>query len=300
VRYATMLRHVDPTAELVVCGHDDSWNIQLLETIGKHQSLIDHLSIHHYWTHGGPEVEFSEAEYYALLHEAAESEAFIERTKAIIKDTTGNQRIGIALDEWGVWHPEARDWGDGNVARRRPVTYEQAGTLRDALAAAVALEGFHRQCSVLTLANLAQIVNVLQAPVMTDGTQIWLTPTYYALQMHTPHIGATALPVDISHGPSLPDGSSAVSATASRTDSRISITLINRHYRAAAGVSIQVGTAPEQIQASLLTAAGPQLGNSADNPVRVAPAPLAVTWDSQGQLQAELPPHSLTTIVLGE
>ena len=24
VRYATMLRHVDPTAELVACGHDDA------------------------------------------------------------------------------------------------------------------------------------------------------------------------------------------------------------------------------------------------------------------------------------
>ena len=67
--------------------------------------------------------------------------------------------------------------------------------LRDALAAAVALEGFHRQCNVLTLANLAQVVNVLQAPVMTDGARMWLTPTYHALRMHTPHIGATALPV---------------------------------------------------------------------------------------------------------
>ncbi len=61
VRYGTMLRHVDPKAELVVCGHDDAWNVQLLETIGKHQLLIDRLSIHHYRTHGGPEIAFSEA-----------------------------------------------------------------------------------------------------------------------------------------------------------------------------------------------------------------------------------------------
>ncbi len=72
-----------------------------------------------------------------------------------------------------------------------------------------------------------------------------------------------------------------------------------RHYHAAASVSTQVGNAPEPIQASVLVADGPQLGNSADNPVRVAPAPLAVTRDSQGQLQVELPPHSLATIVLG-
>ncbi len=44
VRYATMLRHVDPSAALVVCGFDDTWNVELLSTIGKHAGLVDHLS----------------------------------------------------------------------------------------------------------------------------------------------------------------------------------------------------------------------------------------------------------------
>src|SRR3712207_7070105 len=58
--------------------------------------------------------------------------------------TTLFRSIGIALDEWGVWHPEARPWGPRGELARDPVTYEQANTLRDALAAAIALEGFHR------------------------------------------------------------------------------------------------------------------------------------------------------------
>src|SRR5215207_1762409 len=41
-RYATMLRHVDPSAELVVCGHDAAWNATVLETIGSHLNLVDH------------------------------------------------------------------------------------------------------------------------------------------------------------------------------------------------------------------------------------------------------------------
>ena len=52
-----------------------------------------------------------------------------------------------------------------------------------------------RWCQVLTLANLAQIVNVLQAVVMTEGPRFWRTPTYHALRLHAPHLGATALPV---------------------------------------------------------------------------------------------------------
>ena len=298
-RYATMLRHVDPTAELVACGFDDDWNVELLGTVGKHLNFVDHPSIHHYWTHGGAEIEFTEAEYYALLTEAAETERFVQRTAAIVKDATGGkQRIGIALDEWGVWHPEAREWGPGDVSRRKPTTYEQAGTLRDALAAAIALEGFHRQCHVLTLANLAQVVNVLQAPVMTDGARMWLTPTYHALWLHAPHLGATALPVEVAHGSSLPDGTSAVTATASRTGDGVAITLINRHFDQPASVRLICAGAPERANGQVLAADSPRAGNSADAPDRVAPAAMAVPRDGSDAWQVELPPHALATVVI--
>jgi alpha-L-arabinofuranosidase len=299
VRYATMLRHVDPSAELVVCGHEDAWNAALLNTIGKHLGLVDHLSIHRYWINGGPESEFGEADYYALLAEAEATEDFVKRTNEIVKDATGGKRqIGIALDEWGVWHPEARPWGPGEARRREPVTYEQANTQRDALAVAVALEGFHRQCQVLSMANLAQIVNVLQSPIMTDGAQMWLTPTYHALRMHTPHIGATALQVDVAHADSLPDGSGAVSATASRTDDGVAVTLTNRHYHKPASVRLVCADAPEHAVGQVLAADSPRAGNSASAPDQVAPAALAVQDDGRGSWRIELLPHAIATVVI--
>jgi alpha-N-arabinofuranosidase len=296
-RYATMLRHIDPTAELVACGYEDDWNATLLDTLGPHLYLVDHLSIHRYWIHGGPETGFTEEAYYTLLAEAEGTEAFVQRTAEIIANATGGKRrIGIALDEWGVWHPEARDWGpDANP--RTPQTYEQAGTLRDALAAGIALEGFHRQCQVLTLANLAQIVNVLHAPVMTEGASMWLTPTYHALQLHAPHIEATALPVEVVHGATLPGGSSAVSATASLTAQRLALTVINRHIAAPASVRIVCPAGFTQGTGRLLAATSPQATNSAMDPQRVAPVPFAVAPDGAGGWRAELPAHALATIV---
>jgi alpha-L-arabinofuranosidase len=297
VRYATMLRHVDPTAELVVCGHDEAWNIEVLAAIGRHLDHVDHFSIHRYWTHGGPETDFDDDAYYALLAEAEETEAFVLRTAEILDDATGGKRpIGIALDEWGAWHPEARLWGPGEVQRREPVTYEQAGTLRDALAAAIALEGFHRQCKRLTLANLAQIVNVLQAPVMTDGAQMWCTPTYHALHLHAPHIGAEALPAEVTAGGSLPDGSPAVSATASHRNGALAVTIINRHRHTAASVHL-TGIAQPAAHGQILTAATPDAGNSAAVPDAVAPAPLTVDGNAQRGWQIELPPFSMATLV---
>lgn len=297
-RYATMLRHVDPQAELVICGHDDEWNQRVIDTSRRHLSLIDHFSIHRYWINGGPETDFTSEQYYGLLAEADDTENFVRRTADYLREARGESthKIGIALDEWGVWHPEARAWGPDNALHREPITYEQAGTLRDALAAAAALEGFHRQCDVLALANLAQIVNVLHAPVMTEGDSIWLTPTYYALQLHAPHIGAAALPVEIAQGTSIPGASSAVTATASAKNGQTAITILNRHLDQEASVRF---SAPGSVKsARLLAADSPKAVNSLAAPDRVKPVDLPVHPDGAGQWRVEMPPHSMATVVV--
>ncbi len=299
-RYATMMRHVDSNAELVACGHEQEWNETFMRLNQRYLGLVDHLSIHLYWTHGGPETDFTEDQYYALLAEAHSTEEFVSRTADLIASYTpeGGRRIGVALDEWGVWHPEARNWGPDNEIHRTPITYEQAGTMRDALAAAIALEGFHRQCHVLSLANLAQIVNVLHATVMTEGAHIWLTPTYHALQLHKPHIGADALPVDVTHSISIPGGqheTSAVTGTASRSASGTAVTLINRHFSQEAAVTLDLADVSQLRQASILTADAPHAVNSAQHPQRVKLNELQVTNDG-GRWRIELPAHSMATI----
>jgi alpha-N-arabinofuranosidase len=296
-RYATMLRHVDPSAELVVCGFDDDWNVEVFQTLGKHYNLTDHISIHRYWIHGGAEVNFTEEEYYMLLTEADETEDFIKRTAEIIaSETDGSHRVGIALDEWGVWHPEARPWGPGEIERRDlSCGYEQAGTVRDAIAAAIALEGFQRQCNVLSMANLAQIVNVLHATVMTQGSAMWVTPTYYIFQLHKPHIGAQALPVHVENGSSLPDGSSAVSAAASRTENGLAVTLTNRHFSAGAQVRLSANGGLRAGSGKIMAAGSPREMNSADEPEHVKLQPLSVSADGEGAV-IELPPHSVATV----
>jgi alpha-L-arabinofuranosidase len=297
-RFATMLRHVDSTAELVVCGHDDTWNEQLLEALGSVSKLVDHLSIHRYWGHGGPAVDFTDADYYTLLGEAHATESFVRRTAELIRSTIPNgKHVGVALDEWGVWHPEARLQPEDCAGCPRHA-FEQRSTLRDALAAGIALEGFVRQCSVLSLANLAQVVNVLQAVVVTDGARMFRTPTYYALQLHTPHMGAMALPVEVAAGDTLPDGAPAVSGIASRGAAGLAVTLINRHRHAAAEVCVELRAAIRSACADVLTAETPAAMNSVEDPQHVLPRQLAVAGEGRAACRVELPPHSMTTLRL--
>jgi alpha-L-arabinofuranosidase len=298
-RYATMMRHVDPKAELVVCGHNDEWNAELIKIISKHSALVDHYSIHSYWIKGGTEINFTEEEYYNLLAEVDETEDFVQRTADMIASEIGSKRrVGIALDEWGVWHPEARPWGPGEMPRN-PIeshNYEQANTMRDAVATAAALEGFHRKANVLTLANLAQIVNVLHAPVMTSGAQMWLTPTYHVFQLHKAHIGAQAVNVEHEHNASIRQDKPAVTATATTKNGTVTITLINKHYTDSAAITLNGDTSYSQATAQLLSADSPRAVNSAQDPERVTLAPLTVENLASGKWRVNLPPHSVATI----
>ena len=47
------------------------------------------------------------------------------------------------------------------------------------------------------MANIAQVVNVLQALILTDREKMVLTPTYHVFRMYRVHQGATLLPVDL-------------------------------------------------------------------------------------------------------
>ena len=47
-------------------------------------------------------------------------------------------------------------------------------------------------------ANIAQMVNVLQAMILTDKEKMLLTPTYHVFRMYLPFQDATLLPVTVS------------------------------------------------------------------------------------------------------
>jgi alpha-N-arabinofuranosidase len=50
------------------------------------------------------------------------------------------------------------------------------------------------------MANIAQIINVLQAMILTDGEKMVLTPTYHVFRMYNVHQNATYVPSDYKTG----------------------------------------------------------------------------------------------------
>ncbi len=300
-RYATFLKQMDSPVQLVACGFNErDWNLKLVETMRNHLDLMDHVSVHQYWTFG-PGRGFSEDEYYNAMRAADLVEDVITYTDEVLRFfTAGRKKVGIAFDEWGIWHPEA----SGGTQ------YEAPSTLRDAVAGAGVLDVLHRWSDRVSTANIAQIANVLQAPVQTRGAEMWLTPTYHLFALYAPHRGGRAVraeweavptravPAHSQGAASLPAGAvPLVSASASSRDGHLAVSLSNRHLGDAQEVVLSLRGL--QTTGGVLRTMSGQADavNSADAPQMVAVRETRVAA-AGGSVALSLPPCSVQTLVL--
>ena len=60
----------------------------------------------------------------------------------------------------------------------------------DALVAGITLNIFNKHCDRVKIACIAQMVNVLQAVILTEGEKMIKTPTYHVFHMYRHHQGA--------------------------------------------------------------------------------------------------------------
>ena len=91
------------------------------------------------------------------------------------------------MDEWGVWDRMVPD------EEKRYGRLWQQITMRSAVAAALGLNVFHRQADKLVMCNIAQMVNVLHAILLTEEDKCVRTSTYYAFELAKPHRGKTSV-----------------------------------------------------------------------------------------------------------
>ena len=129
--------------------------------------------------------------------------------------------IKLIVDEWGCWY----DVEEGT----NPGFLYQQNTLRDAIVAAINLNIFNNHAGRVMMANLAQVVNVLQAVVLTEGERLIKTPTWQVFRMFLPHHEAElirtsmAAPTLDEQGVSVP----MISQSMSVKDGRVFLTVSN-------------------------------------------------------------------------
>src|SRR5262249_5945160 len=258
------------------------------------------LSLHYYtlptgdWSKKGSATQFGEKEWHSTLARTLRIDEFIQKHSAIMDKYDPQKRVGLMVDEWGTWY-------DSEPGRDMGALFQQ-NTLRDAIVAGVNLNIFQKHGDRVRMANIAQMVNVLQAMVLTDKEKMALTPTYYVFKMYRVHQGATMIPVDLS-APEYKLGDVAIpslSASASRdAEGRLHISIVNLDPNRDAEISTTLwGGALKSVSGEVLTAPAMNAMNTFDQPNAVKPAPFSGYKLQGSELTLNIPGKSIVVLEL--
>ncbi len=301
-KYNTFIKNYDRTRPIarIAAGADASnfnWTEVMMERAGRR---MNGLSLHYYtlptgdWSKKGSATVFGEDQWFSTLSRTLRMDEFITKHSAIMDKTDPQKRIGIVVDEWGTWY-------DVEPGTEPGFLYQQ-NTLRDALVAALNFHIFHRHADRVSMANIAQTINVLQAMILTDKAKMVRTPTYWVFEMFKVHQGGTFLPIEM-QAPDYTFGTTSipgVSASATRAaDGRIAVSFANVHPTRAVTLNVTLsGAAATTATGRVLTAAAMNAHNTFAAPETVSPAPLAGLKVAKGSFEVTLPAKSVALVEL--
>ena len=313
-RYATYLRGSngmlsERDMELIACGHiEGDWNREFLDELADcadwvegPYDLMEHMSVHRYYEAGG-DTDFDDEQYYRLLARSRKVAADVDDLVEALSVYAPDNDISVIVDEWGVWHPEATNTNG----------LEQEHTVRDAISAAGVLDDLNARADVVSMANIAQTVNVLQCLVQTDEESAWATPTYHVYDLYKPHMGATALDTVVDtdtetverKGDEFGSGDvhevPLVSASASERDGQVYVTLSNVDKNDARDITVSLESDDIGVESAtvLFDELSVDAYSDGENTEAFEPADIAVERPGDRSVLVEAPPSSVVGLTL--
>lgn len=277
-------------------SEDYNWTETVMRDIPA--KLIEGLSIHHYsvinWSNKGSATQFSEQEYFRTMEQTWKMERFVSKNSEIMDKYDPKKKVALIVDEWGGWY-------EVEPGTNKNFLYQQ-NTMRDAMIAGLSLNVFHNHADRVRMANLAQIVNVLQAVVLTKEEKLVLTPTYHVMEMYNVHQDAVMIPLSVkSDDYAMADKKlQAISASASKDKiGKVHISLVNIHASKEQSITINLGTITgKKVSGRILTSKNIQDFNSFEKPTTITPSTFNDVQINGSELKLILPPFSVVVLEL--
>lgn len=299
-RYATFIKAPAGVDILKIASGASDFNYNWTETMMREAGdVVDGIGVHYYtvthdWTNKGSATDFSEEEWAKNLSKAFRMDELLTKHIAIMDKYDPDGRVWLAVDEWGAWHDPEPGTNPGFL--------RQQNSLRDGALAAMTLNIFVKHAERVKMANIAQMVNVLQAMILTDGDKMVLTPTYHVYHMYKPWLDAARLPIEVK-SPVYSVGDwkmPAVSVSAVKdAEGDIHVALVNLDPKRPAQATVKLsGVGAATVAGQVLTAAEMTAHNTFDKPNAVAPAPFSGARIEAGALVADLPAKSVVVLRL--
>ena len=306
--YQTFIRNYDPENPIKkICvgpGSDDTaWTKTVLSACYEgaqraFHGFMDYITLHHYvfpdgWDHKGSATKYSDELFYKSLKKALYMETIIKKNEAVLDDFDPEEKISLCVDEWGGWYEVEEGTNPGFL-------YQQ-NTMRDALIASATMDIFNRHCKRVQMACIAQMVNVLQSVILTEGKKMVKTPTFYIFKMYKHHQGAKCLDSYITgnefEGPDewkIP----LISSSASIKDGVVTLTVSNLSLNESKEITVDCGSAAIEkvIESKIVTAPTIRAFNDFDAPEAVTEKEFSDYKACDGKLSLNLPAHSVVML----
>src|SRR5450631_431970 len=277
---------------------DTQWTEAIMKAYQHHGWSwdIDGLSLHSYtvptgWPPSTPSTGFGVDDYAKTLKSTLAMDDFLRKQEAVMDEYDPMKSVALVVDEWGIWHAALPGTNSQFLV--------QQNSLSDAILASLNLNIFARHADRVRMANIAQMVNVLQAMILTDQQKMVLTPTYYLFKMYVPFQDASVVPVAFDAGNytqgsvSLPrlDAIAAKDATG-----KLWLEITNLDPAESIEVEADLsGIAAKSAKGETLTAPAVDSINTFETPRTVVPKPVAGTVHD-GKLTLTVEPKSVTVI----
>lgn len=299
-RFATYCRDYGQNKLYKVAGGANSFDYNWTEVLMKNipHNLMDGISLHYYtvpknWSDKGSATQFNEAEYFVTLQKNLATDELITKHTVIMDKYDPNKKIGLIFDEWGTWYNVEPGTNPGFLF--------QQNTLRDAIVAGSSLNIFNNHADRVKMANIAQVINVLQSLIFTDGDKMMVTPTYHVFDLYQVHHEATLLPIHLQTADYELDGKKlpVVNASASRdANGAVHITLVNIHPTKAQTVSCELRGANglKVTDGKIVTAPQINAHNTFEKPNQVSIQAFKGAKLSGGTLTLDLPAGSVVMV----
>ena len=265
--------------------HDWSWD-------------FNGVSLHWYtvptgWPPSLPSTNFGVDDYAKTLKSTLFMEEFLRKQEAVMDKYDPEKKVALVVDEWGAWLAPLPGTNKDFLV--------QQNSLRDGILASLNLNIFARHGDRVRMANIAQMINVLQAMILTDQEKMVLTPTYYVFKMYVPFQDATLLPVTFDAGKytqgdvSLP----RVDAIAARDASgKVWLEITNLDAEKPAQIDAAIaGVTPKTATGETLTAPAVDSINTFASPGVVVPKAVTATV-KDGKVSITVAPKSVTVLGL--
>jgi alpha-N-arabinofuranosidase len=250
---------------------------------------------HYYCGTTGHALKFNQDQWYEQLHKANRMETLVRDQWAALGQFDPGHKVKLVVDEWGSWHPAGTEINPKHL-------FEQMGTLRDALVAALTLDTFNRHAEKVDMANVAQLVNNLHSLFLADGDKFVATPSFYVYEMYRPHQGAKSVRLDVRAADvTFRAGAGGkdqtifrVAGSASRSGPNgLTLTLVHTHATEPVEVSVALrGGSAGSVRRTVLTHAERNAHNTFERPETVVPKSEATELRG-AEFRAVLPPASV-------